>query len=506
MICQPEKGSDIIKGNKKIICWLALGLCVYIGLLELLLALEKGRGGSIETLSDAWWYSLVTMTTVGYGDRYPVTLGGRLIGTVFLLVSTGLLALFIGVILSLVTGNLYPRFRLWRSRREKWYVFSTDNPASRALASRLTDSVVIFCGTTVKLTPEALLDLPMARQGERVLFAMDADIMANERLAVALKDKLIVIYCREDGLNEGLPDRIIPFSEAECAARLYWQTRPWQPKGERVALIGDGRFARALLLQALLTAPPGCQFDVFGDWSRWREIHSALGDAPDMSIILRFHTESWTMRPGLLRKADRLILCGDEPAENREMLCVLRQFYVLDGQVDVRCPGGLQPAFYFGDDDQIFTPELVLRQTLSQRARQLHELYRSSVDYPVPPWETLSDFLKHSNLAAADHLLTKVRLLLPDEDVRELTPEVCARAADAYEALPPEEIENCRRIEHSRWSLFHALYNWRYAPVRDNAARRHPMLLPYDQLSQAEREKDDNAWKELRVLAERGIV
>lgn len=495
-----------IKSGKKILRWAALGLCVYIALLALLLALERGRGGGIENLSDALWYSLVTMTTVGYGDRYPVTIGGRLIGTVFLLISTGLLALFIGIVMSMVTGSLYPRFRLWRHRREKWYVFSSDNPASRALASKLTDGLPVFCGSAVKLTPEALLDLPVAQKGERVVFAMDEDVMSNERLAVALKDRPVMVYCREDGLNEGLPDNIIPFSDDECTARLYWQARPWSPAGERAVLIGDGRYARALLLQGLLTATPGCALDVFGDWTLWRGIHGALDHAPDLNVTLRFHDEPWTDQPELLRTADRVVLCGDDLAENRETLCVLRQYYVLHGQVDVRCPGGLQSAFYFGDDEKVFTPELVMRQSLSQRAKQLHELYRSSVDYPVPAWEELSDFLKHSNLAAADHLLTKVRLLLPEEDIRALTPELCARAANAYEALDPAGVERCRRIEHSRWSLFHALYNWHYSPVRDNVERRHPMLLPYDQLSQAEREKDDNAWLQLRVLAERGII
>ena len=28
---------------------------------------------------------------------------------------------------------------------------------------------------------------------------------------------------------------------------------------------------------------------------------------------------------------------------------------------------------------------------------------------------------------------------------------------------------------------FHQMYTWQYAPVRDNALRRHPLLLPYEQ-------------------------
>jgi hypothetical protein len=37
-------------------------------------------GANIKTASDALWWSIVTIATVGYGDRYPTTNGGRIIG------------------------------------------------------------------------------------------------------------------------------------------------------------------------------------------------------------------------------------------------------------------------------------------------------------------------------------------------------------------------------------------------------------------------------------------
>ena len=80
--------------RKTIFASLAVG--IYVLLLFGLAAAEQGASGAkIDSFPDALWYSIVTLTTVGYGDTYPVTPIGRAIGYTFVLGSLGVLGLLI---------------------------------------------------------------------------------------------------------------------------------------------------------------------------------------------------------------------------------------------------------------------------------------------------------------------------------------------------------------------------------------------------------------------------
>lgn len=54
-------------------------LVMVIAALTILQAERHAKGSTITTFGDALWWTLTTMTTVGYGDTYPVTTNGRLI-------------------------------------------------------------------------------------------------------------------------------------------------------------------------------------------------------------------------------------------------------------------------------------------------------------------------------------------------------------------------------------------------------------------------------------------
>ena len=64
---------------------------------------EKGalnEGLRIRSIGDAFWWTIVTLTTVGYGDKVPLTLGGRLIGVFLMFVGIGLVTLLTATVSS----------------------------------------------------------------------------------------------------------------------------------------------------------------------------------------------------------------------------------------------------------------------------------------------------------------------------------------------------------------------------------------------------------------------
>jgi hypothetical protein len=62
-----------------------------------ILRVEQGApGANITTASGAIWYTIVTISTVGYGDQYPVTNAGRIIGSGIIVVGVGIFGTFTG--------------------------------------------------------------------------------------------------------------------------------------------------------------------------------------------------------------------------------------------------------------------------------------------------------------------------------------------------------------------------------------------------------------------------
>ncbi len=65
-----------------------------------ILNVETTEGANIKTAEDAMWWSFATITTVGYGDRFPVSTEGRIIGALLMVTGVGLFGTFTGLVAS----------------------------------------------------------------------------------------------------------------------------------------------------------------------------------------------------------------------------------------------------------------------------------------------------------------------------------------------------------------------------------------------------------------------
>lgn len=70
-----------------------------------ILQVEHDPNSNIKTAGDALWWAYVTITTVGYGDRYPVTSEGRILAAVLMTAGVGLFGTFTAYISSLFVAN-----------------------------------------------------------------------------------------------------------------------------------------------------------------------------------------------------------------------------------------------------------------------------------------------------------------------------------------------------------------------------------------------------------------
>jgi len=70
-----------------------------------ILQVEDNSNSNIKTAEDAIWWAYVTITTVGYGDKFPVTTEGRIIAALLMTVGVGLFGTFTAYLASWFVGE-----------------------------------------------------------------------------------------------------------------------------------------------------------------------------------------------------------------------------------------------------------------------------------------------------------------------------------------------------------------------------------------------------------------
>ena len=82
---------------------------------------------------------------------------------------------------------------------------------------------------------------------------------------------------------------------------------------------------------------------------------------------------------------------------------------------------------------------------------------------------------------------------------------------DTSEVVLPNALqeltEQMARNVHEVWAQTRIAQGWSYGPERDDAAKKHPCLIPYEELPEAEREYDRNtAVETIRLILKLGFT
>ena len=103
---------------------------IWVASLAMLDAERGEAGANIETFADAVWFSCVTITTVGYGDYYPVTPFGRI-------VAVGLMAVGVALV-----GVVTATFASWVLEVAAARSSDADEPATRGQVRDLSKRLI----------------------------------------------------------------------------------------------------------------------------------------------------------------------------------------------------------------------------------------------------------------------------------------------------------------------------------------------------------------------------
>lgn len=92
--------------NELIMFFLVIFLLLFVASAGIYYFENPAQPAEFASIFHAFWWAVITLTSVGYGDIYPITIGGKIFTSVFVLVGMGIIAIPTGLIASAMTSVL----------------------------------------------------------------------------------------------------------------------------------------------------------------------------------------------------------------------------------------------------------------------------------------------------------------------------------------------------------------------------------------------------------------
>jgi voltage-gated potassium channel len=149
------RASGELAGNTLLVAVLATLVTVQAGSMLIVSSELYAERSTITSAGDALWWSYVTVTTVGYGDEYPVTNRGRAVG--YLMLSLGV------VLFAVITGFFANAFINPKKARE---AEAQQRQAAIAQLGEMQESLALLRTEVATLTEEVRRDRQTDRASE----------------------------------------------------------------------------------------------------------------------------------------------------------------------------------------------------------------------------------------------------------------------------------------------------------------------------------------------------
>jgi voltage-gated potassium channel len=170
---------------------------VYFGASILFYYFEHGQENGPNNISDALWYTMVTISTVGYGDLYPVTTGGRIVGIGLIFFTLFFLFIMLAKISNTVMeANLMVAFGMKATKFKGHTIICGWSPIGRVALKEL-----LFANKKIAVITEDQEEVSNIRmKGNRKDLAVIFGDPSNDEvlLRAGTKRALTVIICTED--------------------------------------------------------------------------------------------------------------------------------------------------------------------------------------------------------------------------------------------------------------------------------------------------------------------